>query len=291
MNASRDADRFIRDFLETGVNELPERSFDAVRTSIEATRQRFAFGPWREEFVMRYATFAIAAIAVVVIAAIGIRFLPGNGGFGSQPTPIPDPNGVLVPGPRYEVHPFAPANNIGFTFAVPSTNWEAITFDGGTDGIAWAGDSGGVGLGFLRVKSLNPDPCSWDGTADDLVIGPSVDDLVNALQASQARYSVSEPMPVSVSGYSGKSMQLTLLGDGFSTSNGSATSGCDQGIYRIWNADGFDIHAQGLANNWVLRIVDVNGQRVVILASSLAGSEPLRLAELQRISDVVAIDP
>ena len=75
MTAPRDPDRLISDFLDEGMNELPDRSYDAVRTALEQTRQRVVFGPWKEPTIMTATRFGIAA-AIALVAVVGIRFLP-----------------------------------------------------------------------------------------------------------------------------------------------------------------------------------------------------------------------
>lgn len=291
MTRLRDTDQLIREFLQDGLTELPDRAYDAVRSQIDHTRQRVVIGPWKEEQVSRFAMFAIAAAAVVLIAVVGIRFLPPISGVGAQPTPtptaspIPDKSGQLEPG-TYVAHPFGP-DSASFTFSVPSRSWEGMSFDGGgTKGVAWYGNTNGVGLGFLRVTSLERDPCKWSGTNNDIALGPSVDDLVNALTAS-TNFETSVPNDVTVSGYSGKHVVVTMPDTGFMGAN---ALGCDGTNYFIWNADGFNIYAQGPSNRWDLRILDVGGERVVIMASSFVDSEPVRLTELKQIADSIAIN-
>src|SRR5919204_4358361 len=94
MNARRDPDLLIKAFLEDGVNELPERSYHAVRAATEQTRQWVVIGPWREQQMQRFAMFGVAAAVIVLAVAVGLRFLPGDGGsgFGGQPTASPTPS-------------------------------------------------------------------------------------------------------------------------------------------------------------------------------------------------------
>lgn len=305
MTAPRDTDRLIRAFLEEGRDELPDRAFDAVRARIDHTRQRVVIAPWREEQVSRYAMLAIAAAAIVIVAVVGIRFLPGGGGIGgppaptptptptptaaptASPTPVADPGGPLTAG-TYVAHPFGPPNrSMSFTFSVPSASWEAAGGPGQMIGISWAGDSQGVGLGFLRVTSLNNDPCKWDGTWDDVAIGPTVDDLVSAL-AAQTEYDASEPSDVTLSSYSGKKVVVTM--PGIDVLGPGGPPACYPQAFQIWNAEGFDIYAQGPENRWTLSILDVEGERVVINASDfedkIAGET---LQELQSIVDSIVI--
>src|SRR5688500_313584 len=122
MNVSRDPDRLIREFLDEGLTELPERAYDTVRFRIDHTRQRVVIGPWRSEQVTRYATYGIAAAVIVLAVVVGIRFLPSNDGIGvgSQPTSTP----VITPSPAPTEAPTpTPASTLS---AAPSPAASAI---------------------------------------------------------------------------------------------------------------------------------------------------------------------
>jgi len=102
MSTSRDPDMLIRAFIEEGIEELPDSSYDVVRSSIDNTRQRVVIGPWRIEQVTKFATYGIAAAAVVLIAVVGIRLLPSNdGALGPGATSTP----TLTPAPTQEPTP------------------------------------------------------------------------------------------------------------------------------------------------------------------------------------------
>src|SRR5688572_27825837 len=92
MNTRRDPDLLIKAYLEAGVNELPERSYDAVRAATEQKRQWVVIGPWKEQTMITYARFALAAAAIVLVAIVGVRFLPGTiTGPGATPGPTISP--------------------------------------------------------------------------------------------------------------------------------------------------------------------------------------------------------
>ena len=297
MTAPRDTDRLIRAFLDEGRTELPDRAFDVVRSRIDHTRQRVVIGPWREEQMSKYAMFAIAAAAVVLVAVIGIRFLPSGGGVGGQPTPTPSPTPVPTPSPvadppsgrltagTYVAHPFGP-QSASFTFSVPTDAWEAFSDPGRTISISWFGDSGGVHLAFLDVTSLNGDPCNWSGTEDDVDVGQTVDDLVSAL-AAETEYATSEPEDVTVSGYTGKKVVVTMPADLRPGAN--EQPGCDELSFFIWNTEQFNILAQGPENLFTLWILDVDGERVVIQRSEFADSAAERRQQLDSIFDSIVI--
>jgi hypothetical protein len=320
MTIRSEPDRLIAAFLDEGWDELPDRAYDEVRAEIEHTRQRVVFGPWREQQMSNFAKIALAAAAVVLVGVVAINFLPSLGGTGGPPastatptasptaaptaeptaaptaepttTPIVDP---LIGGLRtgtYVAHPFAPPNDdIAFTLTVPSNSWDAVDWrseDGGMSAVAWAGDSEGIAVGFARVDTLNEDPCNWSGAEDDFAFGPSVDDLVAALantkeaiEGADIRYTMSEPAEnISLGGYSGKQVVVTMPAD--------FESRCPEG-YVIWNAEGFDPDAMGPENRWTLSILDVDGERVVIMMSDFADSDPDRVQELQSILDSIQI--
>ena len=96
MTAPRDTDRLISAFLAEGVDELPLRSYAAVRDHVERTRQRVVIGPWREPPMPVIARIALAAAAVVVAVAVGINLLPQGGGV-AAPGPSPTPTMTAAP--------------------------------------------------------------------------------------------------------------------------------------------------------------------------------------------------
>ena len=72
MTAPRDPDRRIRAFLDEGPEELPDRAYDAVRASIDQTRQRAVIGPWREPDMSTIARLGAAAAVLVVAVMVGV---------------------------------------------------------------------------------------------------------------------------------------------------------------------------------------------------------------------------
>ena len=279
MSTPNKTDLLIASFLADGVDQLPDHVYDEVRDHIDHTRQRAAFGPWREQRVSRFAKFALAAAALVLVAIVGIRFLPLGGGIGTQPTPTAsptvsptsaptvgatstptpassptsDPSGRLRPG-TYAVHPFdTPSGMDGrrFTFTVASPNWEAVGEPGNTTGILWndgSNDNFGLGFGFLKVHSLNSDACHW-ATDEDVAIGPTALELLEALDGARTvELETNQTELVTLT------MPATLPPD------------CDEGEYRIWNAEGFDIPALEPANIWRVFLDDFGGRYVVILS-------------------------
>lgn len=108
MTSSRDTDRFIRDFLEEGLTELPDRVYDAVRSDIDRASQRVVIDPWKARDMTTFARVAIAAAAVVTVAIVGISLAPARDvasgasvlpptTFSSEPQPTSSPSAADVP--------------------------------------------------------------------------------------------------------------------------------------------------------------------------------------------------
>jgi hypothetical protein len=100
MNANADLERRLADYYAT---EVPQRAPDQVLASVLATtgstQQRHALirVPWRFQTMNRYAKAAIAAVAVIVIGAVGLAVLrpgtsPSVGGQAVTPSPEPSPS-------------------------------------------------------------------------------------------------------------------------------------------------------------------------------------------------------
>ncbi len=299
MKTTRDPDALIGAFLDDGIVELPDSSYDAVRAAIDRKRQRAVFGPWREHRMSKFALTGAAAAAVVLAAAIGIRTVPSGEGFGGAPamtaSPAPsaiaDPNGRLQPG-TYVAHPFDTLLGMdarAFSFDIPSAEWEAHGEPGRTIGVVWEGGSGddGVGLGFLKVHSLNGDACHWSGPDDDIPVGTTVDDLLGALADSTQVEGGDDPYFEYVANAMGQGLELTMP----ATFQGSDVD-CDEGAYRIWNADGFDIYAQGPSNIWRIGIFGVGDERYVVMGSFMPDTPDDIHSELwEDIFRSVRIDP
>ena len=270
--------------VEEARDGAPERLLVATRHQLETTRQRRAF--WRARRfpeMNAYTKLAVAVAAVVAVAVVGFNFLPGQAGPvgpGPSPTATPSPSPTASPqsffnGPLEAGTVATVADPIKLTFTVPE-GWEA--FEGscllpvaGTD----APD--GMGMCFLEVGTgLYSDPCHGPRGAADVPVGPTVDDLVEALSA-QSAYDASAPVDVTLGGYSGKRMDLQLPPD---------VSSCDNGEFYPWEGS---IHAQGPSNRWHLWILDVEGYRSVIVSTDYAGTSEEDRAEQQAIIDSIQI--
>jgi len=279
----------VEDYLDDfeGFTPLPDATRDAIRARLPSTSQRPAWWPgWRLPHMNTTMKYAMGTAAVVVLAIAGFAVIGGTGNIGGPgETPPPTPTeapAALVVGPleagTHMTHPSGPANMMDVTFTVPD-GWRAFA----TDIILPMGEGSseapdGMALMFFDVTGLHSDPC-WHG-APDVEVGTTVDELVTAL-AAQSAYEVSDPIDVTLDGYSGKHLTLQLPSD-------PDTAGCDYRQFIVMDPGPW---AQGPGNRWHLSILDVEGKRLVIFTEDFEGTPEADRAELQAIVDSIRITP
>jgi hypothetical protein len=227
-----------------------------------------------------------------VPASIAATTTPSN----VPPRQLPD--GPLAPG-TYVSIPFAPGqpytscltppqpgcsesedDSIRVTLTVPE-GWA------GVDSAVWLdaeGNSppGGATVGFNRGGWLHSDPCLTRarlvaGVQPDLAVGPSVDEFADAI-ADHPLLDATDPVPVTLGGYSGKYVDLQLPAD---------LTGCEESFYP-WEPG---IYAQGPGHQWHLWILDVDGVRFVVLEMDYARTSAEHRAELAAIVESIQIEP
>jgi hypothetical protein len=302
MTAPRDADRLIQAFLSEGETDLPDRAFEAVRRDIHRTHQRVVLGPWREPHMSTIARVAIAAAAVVAIGLAWMNFGPpqDNKGVGGQqtsaptattaPTPSPSPkplpnSGQVEPG-RYTLitaGEIAPGPFPQLAVTVPA-GWSA---DGGGLLLKNYGASdaeAGPALVAWQMSGTFVDPCT-NHTLVKPTAAPGTDALVNALAdayAHQPGTSAGPPTAVTVDGYSGKVVELTVKAD---------ITKCPDNFW-IWGSnDGNSRYVQGTNEIDRMYILNVEGHRFNFSARIPERTTTADRAELEAILASVGIQP
>ena len=272
MSTDRDTTRIVRSWLRTDEHESADRVLDAVIDKLDTTPQRRAtWWPVRRFPEMNsFAKLGLAAAAVAVAALLGFNFLvaPNVGGpnldGGPETTPTPNATSYLI----------INEEGVRVTIAVPD-DWVR----GG-----WLVNNGrntGTELTAIQVWAVtnsHTDPCNWDETALDPPLGPTVDDLVTALENQLTRGASASD--VTLDGYAGKLVKMTVPTD-------AVFSDCDSGQFRSWD----DRFHQGPGQQDNVYILDVEGFRLVIDALSYPGSPAADLEELQQILDTIQIEP
>jgi hypothetical protein len=284
MTRLRDTDQLIREFLHDGLTELPDRAYDAVRSQIDHTRQRVVIGPWKEEQVSRFAMFAIAAAAVVLIAVVGVRFLPPISGIGGPPTaspsPTPTPRSLPVTGSgpvpieagTYRTStPFL----VPLTFAVP-TGWQGNI--GGPYAVFLEGSSGSA-VSYTIFDTVYADPCHAQAFVDGL--GPTAADLATAL-ASLPGLTATGPIDTTIAGLPAKQLSLTAP---------ATFADCTGTRFRLWQLPLGAANDMAPGETQRLWIVDVGHQRLVIGINEGREVNSDAKAKAQQIVDSIRISP
>ena len=152
-----------------------------------------------------------------------------------------------------------------------------------------------VGVSIATVSNLMADACVDQRPADPPV-GPTVDDLAAALAGLPPFQVTKPPSDVTIYGYSGKHLELTVpgdipfeirFGDGYFTN-------CGQGELQSWIVPGGFDYFYGYAGPGQVEefwILDVDGSRLMIQATWFPESPPKDLAEMRTILDSIRIEP
>ena len=132
-----------------------------------------------------------------------------------------------------------------------------------------------VAVTFQIVDNV-PAECADQETAEllDPPVGPSVDDLVTAISELEG-YEATPPMDVTVSGFEGREFTLTAV-----------TPGCG----ATW-ATADRMTGMGTGESNLLRILDVDGVRVVIAGAYDASTPEAEVATMEQVMDSVQIEP
>ena len=317
MTGHVDAERILDAFLAPEAERLADRVIEAALDDIARTPQRRAVRvPWRFPTMpaLSRATSVAAVALVAVVGAGSIYYVvsnrPGAGpgtptaspSVTAQPSPAPTssqtaltppdvPDGVLLSG-TYRLRPFT-ASNLTVDVDVPEGGWVGDPPSAIGGPVGESNGPNGVAVAFLNSDTINSDPCHWDkngtGTAPqpgDVEVGPTVDDLVEALAAS-TKYESTTPVDATLGGYSGKGLELRLVPD----PSGCDTFDGDVDQYFVFGGREAGQFAQGGANTWQVTIVDVDGTRLVNVLISYEDTSAADLSAAQAIIDSAVITP
>jgi hypothetical protein len=305
MNRSPDVDLVLRDYFADDGLTAPDYVLEVVEGRINRQPQRRTWPfPGRTNMTTQIKLIAGLAAALVV-AVVAWQLLPGRpAGPGDAPTatpiltatPIPSgppplAEGILAAG-TWRLQPFA-SETLTIDATVPAGGWVGGPPSNIGGPVGESNGPNGVAVGFLKAQTIHSDPCHWDqngnGSAPDegdIEVGPSVDDLAEALAASSA-YESTTPVDATLGGYSGKRLELQLEPD---------PAGCDSfdgdvDQYFVFGGRDAGTFAQGGANTWQVTIVDVEGTRLIGVLFSYEETAAEDVTAAQTILDSVVITP
>ncbi len=293
------SDEFIgqlEDYLDDyeGNTPLPEIVRDAIRADLPSTQQRPAWWPARRFPEMNNTVkLGLAAAAVVVAALLGFNYFlaPNVGGPG-----IDDPSPTVTPtAPALSLGSSGPGTYRLNTDGMPEGTYHLPEGSTITIPAGWAGREGFrvskhenvadpsafTSVGFWiwdeDFDTVYLDPCQWADGAIEPPVGPTVDDLANAL-ASQPLRGDPVPADVTLDGYGGKLIEMTVPTD-------IDFADCDSGEFRSWAGR----YHQGPGQVDHVYILDVEGQRVVIWSNYMPETSEAERAEGQAIVDSIQL--
>jgi hypothetical protein len=307
MNKSSDIDRVLSTWMADGPAAIPDRVVDVVAARIGVQGQRRMWPFPRRTNVTTQIKLIAALAAALVVAVVGYSLLPPQGSVGgptTAPTASPQPTTVASAAAVVDL----PEGTLGggryrmdLAFVDPGYSIVAEVPAG------WSGNpdipaivspeasNGQIVIAQMVAESLFTDPCHWDlnGTGldqdGDVVVGPTVNDLVAALKANTS-YSASAATPVSISGFDGQQLELQLPGDDvLSTCDKHGPGSPFSGTAYFVFSRGF--YAQGPNNRWQLAILDVDGTRLINMISIGEGTPQADIDAAQAIVESFEITP
>jgi hypothetical protein len=174
---------------------------------------------------------------------------------------------------------------VRLTYLVPSLRW-SVHPEGWAVTVS-AGDQPVTGITFERPLAIYADRCVWDDPDGLIVLGPSVDDLVEAL-VSNPEYAATNVREIAVDGYAGKEVDMIGTPLGLSTSRCSVGGilGSSFAHHRPWAGR----YGMGPGELNRLRVFDVDGERVVMRAVWHPTTSNQILAELWSIFESLRIE-
>lgn len=300
MTHDRDIERLLDAWFSDGPTQTPDRVIDAVADRIDRQRQRPAWRlhPWRDIHMNGNLRVGTAAAAVILVAVVGFTVMrpssPGVGG-GPSPTASPSPSPTASSTSSSASPPayMWPTTLSAGTYTTPFI-WDvpfAVTF---TVPDGWQSRDvevfrGPIAVSFDVVDNVYADPCAR--MLQNPPVGTSVDALAESLSTLPG-LEATAPTAVTIAGRTGKYLEYTVRPD----------ISCAPGEFYIYHLDeslvrrdrgpwgGPDLAAQDgrvLARVWIL---DLDGTRYVMMATSSAEASPADLSELQGVIDSIRID-
>lgn len=292
----RNIDRLLDAWMDLGPTSAPKRVADGVRLEVRSTRQtanRKWWPPRRVPDMNNQRRLALAAVAVAAVSALGYGVMQVET-VGQGPSQAPSPSAAqtaaahfpVFPGPPrpvdagiYRLGPESPGPDlpVAITFVVPA-GWLSCANNAGflcpADGVG--------GVNIFSVTNVVADPCD-ETTPRDTPVGPTVDDLVTAV-SSLPWAAITPPTDVSVDGFRGKEFEVTA------PTRSPCVGMDDLAPWATTFTDGMGSLSPGERSR--LRILDVQGTRVVIAGYYLPGTTSLQdLAEINAIIDSVRFEP
>lgn len=286
MSSDPETTRIVRSWLDEGVTQLPDRLLDAVLDQVPATRQSRGWPVLDRHLPV----LAAAVLLVAVIAgAVTVGYRLGDASLRATPAPstmLPSTRSLASapPGPiaagGYVVDAFDP---IRITFELP-VGWsnagggsDLLIVERHPDGAAQRPPRG-VQLGFSAVENLFADPCGLDQLMLDPPVGPRGDKLAEAFRGITS-YQASAARRVTIGGHQALRLELEL-----------GLYMCSPSEAGLWRTPaGLTRVAADESERLTLWILDVDGERILITASSFTDTSQADLDALEAVIETLDV--
>jgi hypothetical protein len=284
MNASDDVDLIVRSWLRDGVTTLPDRVLDDVLGRLPETRQQRSWWRVRRSHLNSSLKIALAFAAVLVAVVAGATLLPAILPVGVSPSAGPTSGSspeVAVPLLASQVDDIDPGTYRVSTFdadvriTVPA-GWHLFEDHRGFSAIVDdpTTSDGFRAVAFWSVAQTYADPCDRFGA--QIPVGPSAGDLIAALsRIPQTR--TSTPLRTSIGGLPATKIQLFVPRE----------LPCAPGDFYLWDRR----YVQGGGERDNIWVLEVDGERLLVLAEWLPGLTESDLTELWDMIDSIVIRP
>jgi hypothetical protein len=202
---------------------------------------------------------------------------------------VPDFSALEVE--TYCVEPVA--TDIQVFYTIPADGWMSW-FGAFKPGLPTDPPDSVIGLSIVNVTNVVQDGCTGHAAASPPV-GPTVDDMAAALAALSPFDLTKPPSDITIDGFSGKHLELTVPDIAFERADdGNTFTDCTDGELWSWVGQplSFAYHAYShpgqVEEFWLL---DVDGTRLMIASLRSPGSSEGDIAELDSILDSIDIVP
>jgi hypothetical protein len=287
----------LTDWLEEQPDTAPDQLLDTFMTELRTAPQRAAWKTTLRRFTMfgsnAMRSYAVAG-AVVLAVVVGFGLWAGQPPSvgppvtpSPSPTPVtPSPSATPVPAPTATSAPQTTVWSIGgpddpTSFFVPLTLELPSGWDQQYASMQMVGATSPRGFNAILfvTAQVRPfeDPCARPLVP--MAVGPSVDDLIDALANLPVEVSTVEETVID--GHPAK--QLTFA----ESSEGPACEDGSQFTWRWENGENHGVGPDALTRLWA---VDVDGTRLVIVAVEDEASAQEQ-AELQQMVDSIRLAP
>jgi hypothetical protein len=286
MRSEQDSTRRVRAWLEHGVTVLPDRVLDRVLDDVARTRQR------RGSRLHARSARVLAAAAVLLAVSLGAVGFGQRIGDAIQDltsdallNPAVRSLASMPPGPldagSYVIDIGLPVTvefelPEGWSKTVQGADSAVLTSD--PDGASERPPSGAI-LGYYTVANLFADLCDLEGRMVDPPVGPTVEDLIAAFGGSPGLHA-SAATPASIAGYPAQRIELDV-----------EVFMCPVDQAHLWKTPTGSVRTltsgEELTTLW---IVDVDGDRLVVDATTYPGTTDEDHDELQGIIDSIRMD-